>query len=383
MVAALVAVVVVAKGSTASGGGDPASLADFSTTPAGNLLELDVLARHNWYKPAPFHLEDQDAKVVSPHEFLGKAVILSFNDDRCVDLCTLLAQDIVLADRYLGPEAKRVVFLSVNVNPFFPQVRYTRAWSDEHGLGGLPNWYFGTASPRYLEQIWHRYGVYVGLDDKARTVTHSTGIFFIDPAGRVVGIGQFGTNAANTALFAHSMAQFGVDLLPASQRAKVGGPSMPAPTSTNATVGASAPSFTLPLLADPQKSLSSSQLSGKYVVVNFWANTCTVCKQEMPSIETAFRDLAGKVAFVGVDVASSRSGGLALARRLGITYPLVWDSSGRLSGAYRVPGLPFSAIIGPHSHVLVRHPGAFSAQQLEYIMNSYVLGGGASGSPGA
>ena len=380
VVAALLAVVLIAKGGAGSGGSGPARLANFSGTPAGNLLQLGVLARDNWYEPADFRLTDQRGKAVSPRQVLGKSVVLTFNDDRCVDLCTLLAQDLALADGYLGAEAKHVAFLSVNVNPFYPEVRYVKAWSNEHGLGGLANWYFGTATPQYLKGIWQRYGVYVGLDHKARTVVHSAEMFFINPAGHVVGIGQFGSNAANTSLFAHSMAQFAVDMLPAGQRAKVGGPSVPAPTSTNATVGARAPTFTLPLLGDPRRAMSSSELSGKYSVLNFWASTCTACKQEMPSIEAAHRDLGSKVAFVGVDVSDSPAAGAAFAKRFGITYPLVSDRSGTLSGAYRIPGLPFSAIVGPNGNVLVRHPGTFTTEQLEYVVKTYVLGGGAPAS---
>jgi cytochrome oxidase Cu insertion factor (SCO1/SenC/PrrC family) len=79
-------------------------------------------------------------------QFRGKAVVLSFNDDRCTDVCTLLAQDIVRADQDLGRTGRsRVAFVSVNVNPFYPQVRYVKQWSDQQDLGSLPNWHFGTA----------------------------------------------------------------------------------------------------------------------------------------------------------------------------------------------------------------------------------------------
>ena len=38
--------------------------------------------------------------------------------------------------------------------------------------------------------------------------------------------------------------------------------------------------------------------------------------------------------------------------------------------AYRIPGLPFTAIIGLDGTLLVRHPGTFSAEQLEYIIQT-------------
>lgn len=45
------------------------------------------------------------------------------------------------------------------------------------------------------------------------------------------------------------------------------------------------------------------------------------------------------------------------------------------SGAYQVPGLPFTAVIGPDGTLLVRHPGAMTAEQLEYVLQSVREGG--------
>lgn len=349
-----------------------ASQPSFVDAATSDLLSLDVLAKHNWYKAPRFELTDQAGRPMSLAQFRSKSVVLSFNDDRCTDLCTLLAQDIVVADHDLGRLEGRVAFLGVNVNPFYPEARYVRAWSDEHGLGGLPNWFFGTAPPASLERTWQRYGVYVGLDKKDRTVTHSTELFFISPAGRVVAIGDFGDNAADTALFGHAMARMAVDLLPNGQHLHVAGPSVPAPSAVNATVGARAPTWTLPLLNDPRRLLPSAKLAGHYVVLNFWASTCTVCKQELPALEAAYKKLRGKVAFVGVDVSDTASAALGLAREAGLSYTLVSDSAGRLAGSYRIPGLPFTVVVGPNGTVLVRHPGSFTTEQLFYVLESYL-----------
>jgi cytochrome oxidase Cu insertion factor (SCO1/SenC/PrrC family) len=375
VVAALVVLVLAPRPQRANGGSASAGGPSFVSTAASNLLGLDVLAEHNWYKAPGFEVTDQAGRPISLAAFRGKSVVLSFNDDRCADLCTLLAQDIVAADGDLGHLQRQVAFVGVNANPFYPQVSYVKAWTDEHGLGGLANWFFGTASPAQLAKIWRHYGVYVDLDKKDRTVTHSTEIFFISPAGRVVGIGDFGDNAANTALFGHAMARMAADLLPGGERLRVGGPSVPVPSATNATVGARAPGWTLPLLANAHRELSSAQLAGRYVVVNFWASTCTVCKEELPAMEAAYKRLAGKVVFVGVDVSDNTSAALGLAKQAGLSYSLVSDTTGKLAGDYRVPGLPFTAIVGPHGTVLVRHPGSFTAEQLYYVLASYLQAG--------
>ncbi len=378
----LAAVVVVALVVGPPGGGGGGAGASGGPAPgvsqaASDLLQLDVLAPSNRFVARAFTLTDQYGHPVRLGQFRGRPVVLSFNDDRCPDLCTLLAQDIVLADRYMGAAARRVVFLSVNVNPFYPQVRYVRSWTASHGLGQEPNWYFGTASVDRLHAVWKAYGVYVSLDRRARTVVHSTDIYFISPSGHVVAVGQFGTNAASTALFAHSMAQMAVDLLPPGERGPVSGPAVPPPSLSNATVGAPAPSFGLPRLGRQGGRLSSRRLSGHWQVLNFWSSTCSACTAELPQVEQAHRDLGKRALFVGVDVTDRPGAALALARRAGLTYPLVSDANGTLSGAYRVPGLPFTAIVGPNGDVVVRHPGAITTEQLDYIVRDLAQSPGA------
>jgi peroxiredoxin len=197
-------------------------------------------------------------------------------------------------------------------------------------------------------------------------VVHGTELFFIDPAGKEAALGQFGTQSANTALFAHAMAQMAVDLLPRAARSPVAGPS------DNAAPGVAlnlpAPGFNLPQLNNPASDVSLARTRGKYTVVNFWASTCSACIREMPDLQAAHRTLGESVAFLGIDVADPAGPAAAFARKSGVTYPLLADANGTAAGAYRIPGLPFTAIIGPDGTLLVRHPGTFSAEQLEYII---------------
>ena len=51
-----------------------------------------------------FSLTDQRGVVVGLSEFRGKAVLLAFIDDRCTQVCPLLAQEFVIVDRDLGAE---------------------------------------------------------------------------------------------------------------------------------------------------------------------------------------------------------------------------------------------------------------------------------------
>jgi cytochrome oxidase Cu insertion factor (SCO1/SenC/PrrC family) len=334
------------------------------------LLKLDVLGEANSIPAPNFTLTDQDGRTVSLSQFRGRSVVLSFNDDRCTDICTLLAQDIVVADRDLGSAARHIVFLSVNANPFYPGVRYVRSWTDQHGLGREPNWVFLTGTPAQIEAVWHEYGVEVELDDANRTVVHSTELYFIGPDGRQEAIGSFGTASADTQIYSHTMAQMAADLLPASDQADVAGPSAVPPNQSTAAIGAEMPAFRLPSVTAPGRSFSSSSLRGRFAVLNFWSSTCTACVREMPAIERAYRDLGKSVAFVGVDVADNRSAAAAFARRVGVTYRLVSDSSGTVAANYQIPDLPFTAIVGPRGGLETLHPGAMTTEQLEYLIEN-------------
>src|SRR6056297_1909138 len=57
---------------------------------------------------------------------------------------------------------------------------------------------------------------------------------------------------------------------------------------TGGLVGNPAPDFTL---TDMQgRSVSLSDYRGQVVLVNFWATWCPPCREEMPSMETLYRE---------------------------------------------------------------------------------------------
>ncbi len=349
---------------------DSAAAKPAMSSAMAQLLQLDVLSAPLDAAP-DFTLTDQNGKHVRLSQYRGKSVVLSFNDDECADLCTLLAQDVAVANSDLGSTATNVVFLSVNANPSHTAVHDVKTWTDRHGLAPARNWVFGTGTPGQLADVAASYHVPVSVDPKTGEVVHGSELFFIDPAGREAAIGQFGSGSANTALFAQAMAQTAADLLPGRQGLPLGGPAAsPSAPASPAALGQPAPAFTLPELSRPGTQLSLGGAKGKYTVVNFWASTCTACVGEMPELQKAHSDLGASVAFLGVDVADPAAPAAALSARTGTSYPLLADTNGTTAGAYQIPGLPFTAIIAPDGTLAVRHPGTFSAEQLEYVLHT-------------
>lgn len=332
------------------------------------LLELDPLTDVKVTAPA-FSLTDQNGKPMSLADYRGMPVVLSFNDDECTDLCTLLAQDVRVADTDLGTAAKKIAFVSINANPYYPSPAAVKQWDDEHGLGHEANWHFGTGTPSTLTNLAGKYGVPIDLDAKDKTVTHGAEIFFIDGKGHEQAIGQFGTESADTSLFSHAMAQAADDLLPTDEQTTVAGPSVPAPTTAGTQIGARPTPITLPSLTGPGM-LSTHADMGRYTVIDFWSSTCTACIRGIPALEAEYKAAGTHIAFIGVDVSDPSSSARKFASKYGVIFPLVADSSGATAGRFAINGLPYTVILDPTGKVVIRHPGAFTTEQLDYVLRT-------------
>lgn len=103
--------------------------------------------------------------------------------------------------------------------------------------------------------------------------------------------------------------------------------------------GKAAPEFTLPLL-DGTGTLSSTDLKGSPVVINFFASWCFPCREEAPDLERLSRKYRDEgVRFVGVNVQGglpatlldSPVGAREFVDEFDITYPVVADEEGVLA----------------------------------------------------
>ena len=292
--------------------------------------------------------------------------MLTFDDDECEDLCTLLAQDVLAADTDLGKAVKNVVFLSINVNPYSPGVSSVRSWTDAHGLGKISNWYFATGTAARLRDLADAYGVPVKTDPTTSTVTHGAEMFFIDPSGRERYIGEFGTKSANTSAFGAATATVANGLLGHSQQASITGPTQPG-AAGNTALEERPRTISLPSLSTGSE---TKIRTGKYTVLNFWSSSCSACAAEAPAIETTYRHSQGAFRFYGIDVSDSAATGREYARDAGVTYAELLDRSGSTAARFEIPGLPFTVVLDPEGAVVVRHPGAMSAEQLDYLLNT-------------
>jgi thiol-disulfide isomerase/thioredoxin len=75
-----------------------------------------------------------------------------------------------------------------------------------------------------------------------------------------------------------------------------------------------------------------SQDRGKVVVVNFWGSWCNPCRAEADDLEQTYQATkAQNVTFVGVNSRDDRDAANGFERRLGVTYPSIFDRDGSVA----------------------------------------------------
>lgn len=109
--------------------------------------------------------------------------------------------------------------------------------------------------------------------------------------------------------------------------------------------GAEAADFTLPDLNG--KPVSLKDFRGKVVFLNIWATWCTTCEEEMPSMEALARGLKGRpfeIIAVSIDSESPEKVKKYITR-LGLTFTVLHDRSGKIRDVYKTTGVPETFII--------------------------------------
>ena len=115
--------------------------------------------------------------------------------------------------------------------------------------------------------------------------------------------------------------------------------------------------FTLPYLNGTQFTLS--QQKGKVIFLNFWATWCPPCRAEMPSMEALYQKFKDReFDIIAVNIQESNNDVSAFMRQLNLSFPVVMDSRGLVSGAYAVRSIPTSFIIDKRGLIVGRLVGS-------------------------
>jgi peroxiredoxin len=109
--------------------------------------------------------------------------------------------------------------------------------------------------------------------------------------------------------------------------------------------GRPAPNFTLPCLDGKMVSLADHK--GHVVLVNIWATWCPPCVDEMPSMETLYKEFQGEnfeILAVSIDALGASAVGFFM-KKYNLSFPALLDPEATIKILYQTTGVPESFII--------------------------------------
>ena len=141
--------------------------------------------------------------------------------------------------------------------------------------------------------------------------------------------------------------------------------------SENGTAGNKpAPNFTVQNVKGEKTELAD--LSGKPIVLNFWATWCSPCQRELPAFDKMYKVYGEKVQFLMVNVDGGGTAPQEIQQSMesaGFSFPLYFDLTNSAAAAYRVASIPISFFIDANGNIISSHLGSMSEKQLENEIN--------------
>jgi len=126
----------------------------------------------------------------------------------------------------------------------------------------------------------------------------------------------------------------------------------------------SAPAFSLAMLEDPARQLSTADMIGQVWILNVWASWCVSCRAEHEVITK----LAGRnlVTVVGLNYKDKSDDAARWLKQFGNPYATsVVDSDGRVGIDWGVYGVPETFVIGADGLIKYKHIGPVTHESLE------------------
>ena len=132
-------------------------------------------------------------------------------------------------------------------------------------------------------------------------------------------------------------------------------------------IGRQVPEFNLPVLYEPGRQLSQSDLLGEPYLINFWGSWCPTCIFEHPVITDLAR--SGRLRIIGFNFRDEPGDAINWLKKHGDPYnDIITDYNGRISINFGVYAAPESFLIDPRGEVVYKHIGALTQSVIEDVI---------------
>ena len=146
---------------------------------------------------------------------------------------------------------------------------------------------------------------------------------------------------------------------------------VPYPTiATNSEVaGTSLPQASL--LTLDNKTIDSTALIGKPIILNFWYSTCEPCRREMPVLAASAATHSATVRFVGINMNDSIETATAFVAKYNVLYDIMFDPSGSFIGALGIGTAPMTLFVDAQGIIVDQVAGEITADKLESLITKW------------
>lgn len=114
--------------------------------------------------------------------------------------------------------------------------------------------------------------------------------------------------------------------------------------------------------------VSTSELIGSPLVINFWFSTCGPCKTELRGFGAVHAELGDRIRFLGVNPLDTAEVNEAFARERGVGYELLRDLSDDLTSKVGIVNYPVTLFVDS-TGMIVRQTGVLEESELRRYAN--------------
>ncbi len=120
---------------------------------------------------------------------------------------------------------------------------------------------------------------------------------------------------------------------------------------------------TVDLETNDGATISSADLIGQPMVLNYWYSTCAPCKKELPDFAAVHAEYGDRVRFVGINPVDTPEVNESFARDRGVRYELLRDPDGAYQSEIQIATAPFTLFVAADG-TIVRQSGVLDEVEL-------------------